>query len=82
VNSVLETEMLQAKPIVPSSEHEVDILRQVLIGEQGTPAQKNTLKRIIKQNSTRRLIMTKMYMHLNATGHHERLEPRTTYLFP
>lgn len=50
---------------------EMDVLRDVLIGRIGTPAQRNALLRIIKANAPgNRLVTTKLAQHLGQEHYH------------
>ncbi len=64
VTSKLEAVLLNVHSIVPSAEHEVDILRNILIGTTGTKAQRACLIRILKQNTPKRSISQRLLRRL------------------
>lgn len=77
--SPLEQHLLDAKAVHPTSEHEVDILRSILRGETGTPAQRNTLKRFLKQCGPKRALMPKVETALCNNGSGIQALTRTSY---
>jgi len=66
------TEALNEQPaIMPNCEGEIDILRNILRGVQGTNDQRNMLLRIIKQNKSRRTITHKLLRALGYAEHYD-----------
>lgn len=64
MNSPLEEALLNAQSAIDGAEHQIDILRQILIGEIGTKDQRSMLIRIIKQNSPTRPMLPRLAVKL------------------
>lgn len=70
----LESKLSVVIAKIETAEWQVDLLRNVLSGEVGTPDQRNALIRIIDQVKLRRPLMAKLERALNITS-----QVRSTY---
>lgn len=64
MSTPLEENLLAARAIMPSGEHDIDTLRAILRGERGTIPQRAALQRILLQNRPRKNPTIKLLVSL------------------
>lgn len=77
--SKLESALQRVHSVMPAAEADIDLLRQLLVGEIGTQDQRAAVTRILSQLKPKKVHHTKIARLLNF-GPSEQPKPRTLYM--